>query len=244
MYEKQSLLPYLDDEIFLKFVEEVLRVGFAALEKVEKNFHKNVIDPFAMLFEAGSFNLDKQHWIINEKARQAQKTLSNEVGLFHQKIIGSLTGWHDLEQSEVVDVLNTEKRIIAEIKNKYNTIKASDQIRLYKTFKNLVLLKGGKYRGYTSYYVEIIPKKPERYNVIFAPSDNTTGSRAPEHELIRRIDGASFYALATGQADALTQLYDALPQAIDICLQRQKRRTSKIDRIAFREYFIKAYGAS
>jgi len=143
---------------------------------------------------------------------------------------------------ELVDVVNNKRRIIAEIKNKHNTIKASDKIGLYDSFKNLVLAKTGKYHEYTAYYVEIIPKTPVRYDKLFTPSDRKTGYQAQESKLIRQIDGASFYALATGHNNALALLYDALPQAIDICLQRNGKSLSKIDKSAFKEYFIKAYG--
>jgi len=239
-----TLLPYLDDKTFLQFVEEMLNIGFDALLKPEEKFDKNVIDPFSMLFEAASFGLDKQDWIMHEKSRQAQKTLSNGIGIFHQKILGALDGWVDLGTKEIVDIVNDERRIIAEIKNKYNTIKASDKIGLYDTFKNLVLVKTGKYYAYQAYYVEVIPKNPARYEKMFAPSDRKTGHKAPENELIRQMDGASFYALATGHDNALALLYKALPKAIDICLRKQGKILSKIDKSAFQEYFIKAYGGS
>jgi len=145
---------------------------------------------------------------------------------------------------KIVDIVNDERRIIAEIKNKHNTIKASDKIGLYDTFKNLVLVKTGKYHDYTAYYVEIIPKNPARCEKMFAPSDRKTGHKAPENERIRQIDGASFYALATGYDNALALLYKALPEAIDICLKQQDKPLSKIDKSAFQEYFIKAYGGS
>jgi len=240
--KKPHFLPYLDDATFLDLVGEMLNIGLQALSKTDKDFDKNVIDPFSMLFEAASFGLNKQDWIIHEKARQAQKTLSNGIGIFHQKIIGHCADWIDLGTKEIVDVVNERKHIIAEIKNKHNTIKASDQIGLYETLKSLVLAKTGKYHNYTAYYVEIIPKNPERYNKCFTPSDRKTGQKVSANDLIRQIDGASFYALATGYDNALSLLYEALPQAIDSVLQKQGKSVSKIDKSAFKEYFMKAYG--
>ena len=113
----------------------------------------------------------------------------------------------------MVDLVCHEHRIVAEVKNKHNTLKASDQAGLYDKLHDLVRKKGQEFAGYTAYYVEIIPKRPERYDLPFSPSDNTTGTRKSEDALIRRIDGASFYALATGHDDALRQLFHALPQA-------------------------------
>jgi len=160
---QSSLLPWLNKQKLIAIVEEVLASGFKAMKIADEKMDKNTIDPFLMLFEMGSFNLDSSSWIINEKARQAQKTLSNKIGWFHQKMIGSLSGWEDLGTREMMDVVNHEKRIIAEIKNKYNTVKQSDLIGLYSDMEGLVMHKTQKYRGYTAYYVEIIPKNIIKY---------------------------------------------------------------------------------
>jgi hypothetical protein len=96
----------------------------------------------------------------------------------------------------------------------HNTLKASYQSGLYDKLSGLVRKKGQQYYGFTSYYVEIIPKHPARYNVPFTPSDNTTGSKKPEDVLIRKIDGASFYALASGHGNALKQVYEIIPEAL------------------------------
>jgi competence CoiA-like predicted nuclease len=75
-----------------------------------------------------------------------------------------------------------------------------------------------KYKGYTAYYVETIPRpkknKSQIYNVPFTPSDKQTKTSRPTNNLIRKIDGQSFYALVTGVPDALEQLYDAIPIVI------------------------------
>jgi len=159
-----SLLPWLDDKIFIGIVEEVLTTGFEAMEKPDEKMGVNVIDPFLMLFEMGSFNLDSTSWTRNERMRQAQKTLSNKIGIFHQKILGSIDGWEDLGKREMIDLVNQDKRIIAEVKNKYNTVKQSELISLYDDMQGMIMHKTQKYRGYTAYYVEIIPKTATRYD--------------------------------------------------------------------------------
>jgi hypothetical protein len=42
-----------------------------------------------MMIEMASFDIDSNTWMISEKSRQAQKSLSNHVGLLHQKILGN-----------------------------------------------------------------------------------------------------------------------------------------------------------
>jgi len=240
----KQLLPWLSNQQFIPIVEEVLKSGFEAMKTADEKMGKNIIDPFLMLFEMGSFNLDSSSWIINEKARQAQKTLSNKIGWFHQKMIGSLDGWEDLGTREMIDVVNHEKRIIAEIKNKYNTVKQSDLIGLYSDMEGLVMHKTQKYRGYTAYYVEIIPKKAIRYNQTFTPPDRKTGGKAAVNELVRKIDGASFYALASRHENALAQLYEALPVAIAQVLEKMERAMPELDVSKLRSYFSAAYGGN
>jgi len=44
--KKSPLLPYLDDETFLKLVEETLDIGIQALLKPEKSFDKTLLIHF------------------------------------------------------------------------------------------------------------------------------------------------------------------------------------------------------
>ena len=138
----------------------------------------------------------------------------------------------------VVDLVSKDRKIIAEVKNKHNTLKASDQSGLYGKLHGLVRKKGQEFFGYTAYYVEIIPKKPQRYDLPFIPSDNTTGTKCSSDELIRRIDGASFYALSTGYADGLAQIFKAIPkglQALGI------KPLSSVDSKVLETYFHAAF---
>jgi len=81
--QNSSFLPYLDTEIFLKLVEEILDIGFDALLKPEKDFDKNVIDQFSMLFEAASFELNKQEWgdtsLVTLADRHIEKILRQKL---------------------------------------------------------------------------------------------------------------------------------------------------------------------
>lgn len=95
--------------------------------------------------------------------------------------------------------MSEENKIIAEIKNKYNTVSGGKLSDLYHTLDKLVMPKTSIYKGYTAYYVTIIPKSKTRHNKPFTPPDKATGERCPENERIRVIDGASFYDLVTGE---------------------------------------------
>ena len=160
-----SYLSFIKDEEFLSIVQDILKKGIEAKLKIDRGFNRNVIDPFAILFEMASFGLNQNEWVISEKKRQAQKSLSNHIGLFHQNILGAVSGWENLKVGKIIDVVNPSKKIIAEIKNKHNTIKGSNKADLYYDLEKLVMPKSSEYKGYTAYYVEIIPKKPDRMNI-------------------------------------------------------------------------------
>jgi hypothetical protein len=134
--------------------------------------------------------------------------------------------------------VNHEKKIIAEVKNKHNTTKGSDKVRIYDGLQGLLGKK--EYWGYTAYYVEIIPKKPERIDQLFTPSDNTTRARRIGNESIRQVDGATFYTIATGKKNALRELYFALPIVVAMCCQSAPQYAALDPE--FRKLFEMAFG--
>ncbi len=210
-------MPYLnwiDDEILINAVINILKKANEAQHKAQKKFGKNVIDPFSALFEMAGFNMDFNDWHKSETARQAQKTLQNHIGEFHQTILGSCSNWVNKMTGNVIDLENNSTKIIAEIKNKYNTISGGQLSNLYYSLSDLVSPKSSKYKDYVAFYVTIIPKNPERFNKPFVPSDKTKGQRCATNEKIREIDGASFYEIVTGNYNALADLFDVLPKII------------------------------
>ncbi len=204
-------LAFIDDETLRVEVKKVVDKAMAAAVEGEKNLYSNVVDPFSAVFDAMRQEVSLSDWIEQEKARQVQKTLQNAIGDFHQAILGKIGDWEDLHVGGVVDIRSKNNRVIAEVKNKFNTTKGSDQKTIYD---NLESRLNGDYKGYTGYYVEIIPKSKHAYDKPFTPSDNVAKKRRPKNDYIRKIDGRSFYALVTNQEDALDQLYQVLPTVI------------------------------
>lgn len=230
-------LSFISDEVLSRAVKNLLDVATNARKKADKDFNRNVIDPFAVLFEMSGFQTDGETWLTGEKNRQAQKTLQNHVGTFHQAILGNIEGWSDLGTGGVVDIICPDRKIIAEIKNKHNTVKGSDKVKVYDLMERAVMTKGHQYKGFTGYYVEVIPKSAARYDKPFTPPDNQTGQPRTANPLIRQIDGYSFYASATGVSDALSQLFAALPDVIESCSSYRFA-----DRSFVGQFFQKAYG--
>jgi hypothetical protein len=154
-----AYLEYLDDETLKALVKGVLDIGRKKKAEVIRDFEKNVIDPFASLFDAAVSNVTHETWKNSEMVRQCQKTLTNHIGTLHQKILGNIDGWQDLGTGSVVDLVCHDRLIIAEVKNKFNTVTGGKLADQYYSLERLVTPKASNYRGYTSYFVNIIPKK-------------------------------------------------------------------------------------
>ena len=232
-----SKLSFISDEALISEVKHLLAIASQAKAKSERDFTRNVIDPFAVLFEMSGFDVDEITWKKSEQNRQIQKTLQNHVGAFHQRILGSISGWENTGSGGVIDLVSHQRKIIAEVKNKFNTVKGSDKVKIYDQLEMQVMTKGHQYKGYTAYYVEVVPQSGQRYDKEFTPSDNSRGEQRKPNPLIRQIDGYSFYGLVTGRPDALRQLFSVLPDVIEESSQYKFKNREFV--LAF---FQKAFG--
>ncbi len=206
------ILSFISDKDLIEITKRVIDVIITARDRPESEIFKNAVDPFSGLFDAAVQNIDIKDWLNQEKSRQAQKTFQNAIGAFHQDILGSMVGWENLDKGHVIDIINKDKKIIAELKNKYNTTKGDHKVRVYDDLKSV--LSKPEFAGYTSYLVEILPLKKGKYDKLFVPSDNTKHKRRSKNNKIRVISGQLFYDLASGEKDTLRKLYMALPQVI------------------------------
>ena len=235
-------MPWLDwisDKNLEIEVEKLLLIAKDAQQTAAKEFGKNVIDPFTAMFEMSGFEIDYNTWFKSETTRQAQKTLQNHIGDFHQNILGYSKDWSNMKVGNVIDLSSTKNKVIAEVKNKYNTISGGKLSDLYYSLDNLISPKTSIYKSFTAYYVAIIPKKPVRYNKPFTPSDKEKGAKCPSNLNIREIDGASFYSLVTGKKNTLEELYDILPKVILKCL---KGKYQIKDTVKLKAFFNAAFG--
>jgi hypothetical protein len=221
-----------DDENIEELVLSLIK-DFKAKAK-DKNIYGNVLDPFSSMIEASINGLDYDNWIKSETARQHQKTLQNSIGDLHQKLLGNIKDVEDLGVGGVVDIVCRKKKIIAEIKNKHNTTKGNHKVAIYDDISTL--LNKPEFKGYTGYYVEIIPKKAKLTNVLFTPPDNTTQTNRPEREDIRKIDGKSFYKLLTDDENALYNMYEKI---LDILVKNLKLQSNEL----FIDLLNRAYGS-
>ncbi|UYM57732.1 Eco47II family restriction endonuclease [Leclercia adecarboxylata] len=172
---------------------------------------RNTLDCFSCVIDASVRGISIEEWLEIERGRQIQKTLQNQIGEMHQRIIGTLPGITDLGVGGVLDIRSDYLRFVAEIKNKHNTTKGNHKIAIYDDLERYLLHCPQDYVGY---YVEILPVNGRRYNEPFTPSDNNSGQRRLSNNRIRRIDGATFYGLITGEPSAIRTLYNMFPAII------------------------------
>lgn len=230
-------LNFISDKDLESAVKAILNKAAEVMRDADQNFEKNVINPFSILFQMSGFDiLTVEEWKKIEQITQINKKLTDSLGGFHPMILGSVKGWKNLGVGGVVDLECRSRKIIAEVKNKHNTVKKSNLHTIYDTLHTKVMTKGNEYRGFTGYYVEILPLTRQPYDIEFTPSDSAIGQRRQPNRLIRKIDGKSFYGLVTGDPDALEKLFDVLPEVIS-SLSTYKFKNMK----PIKHYFDKAY---
>ena len=227
-----NLLSFITDEQLENYARQVVEKVLHAADSAEAGLYSNVVDPFSALFDSARQGLTLDEWLEQEKARQVQKTLQNALGKFHQQVLGSVPGWHDAGLGGSYDVGNTEGKIIAEIKTKHNTMNSSSAPGVYQKLAGHLQYS---HHGFTAYLVEIVPKTRVPYDKPWSPNLRTLTLR----EDIRRIDGKSFYKLATGDEDGLKKLYEALPIILQRIIGDQARQVDSTS--FFSELFLKAY---
>jgi hypothetical protein len=236
MDDSSPILPYISDEDLIAQTRKVIEAAIAANASPDDSLYSNVVDPFSAIFDTLMQNEPLTIWLKKERVRQIQKTIQNALGTFHQEILGCIPGWRSLGVGAIVDLVNEERKIVAEVKNKHNTTKGKDKKGIYDDLAGVI---ENHYPGYTGYYVEVIPASREPYDKPFTPPDNTDHSRRASREDIRVIDGKSFYALASGYPNAIDLFYQALPVAIGQVMGKDASLAKDDD--AFAELFYRAY---
>lgn len=229
----RTLWPYADDEIIINEIKEILK-KFAE-EADEVDIYRNALDPFSAIFDMALQDISFDDWIENEKLRQAQKTLQNSIGYFHQHILGAVDNWIDPGSGGNLDLINDTDKIIVELKNKHNTMNSTSA---GGTYRKMARHLDRDYAGYTGYVVTLIHKNPERIKVPFAPSE--PGENHPVRSDLHKVDGATFYAIATGDRYALKKLYECLPRAVELALPGTKIDVSSSEE--FEQLFDRTFG--
>lgn len=187
------MLSWIDENAFNDAVQNLKYGALDALTNAEKRRRKNVVDPFHTLLLASTFEVEDSSYLVNlQQAESAIRGMSGSLGKFHQSILGSVGGWQN--HDALYDLKNQERRIVAEVKNKWNTMNTANRRQVEADLDTSIRSLRG---SWTAYLVLVIPRTPDRYK-------KAIGSRVVE------TDGASFYHLATGCPNAIHDLFDVL----------------------------------
>lgn len=217
---REYRLDWIDEATLESHLEKLLERSARALKEAPGRSSLNVIDPFGALLQAallGMEKVDDLQKIINLKSGLAG--MSNHLGSFHQDVLGSISGWVNHDRG--YDLESGREKIIAEVKNKNNSMNASNR---RKVIEDLTTALRQKPKGWRAYLVIILPRKR-----LQNPRKISDGE-------LYEIDGAAFYALASGSPSALKDLY----QTISWKIGRQTNLSAELENFCA-AHFDQAY---
>lgn len=180
-----------------------------------EQFNQNIIDPIKMSFDCKVYGKTMEEAIQDECIRQIDKSNTNLIGYFHQRLFSYLgNGWE--VPAKGFDVENKQKHIFAEMKNKHNTMNSSSSQKTYIKMQHKLLSDDQA----VCYLVEVIARKSQDI-----PWVTTVDKVARKHNKIRRISIDKFYELVVGDPLAFYKLCVALPKIIDDVVAENKGLT-------------------
>lgn len=193
-----SRLSWITDDDLEKIICDVLSRTQKMVVEASVRMKQNVIDPFSSLVMAASMKAeDVNQLVAAQQMSSAAQGISNAVGDFHQQILASVPGFRNHDAG--YDLESETRRILAEVKNKHNTMNSSNREKVEGDLYTAVRQKSG---SWSAYLVIMIPKTPTRY------------LKKLRHRRVFECDGATFYDIATGSSTALHDLYHAAAEVV------------------------------
>jgi Eco47II restriction endonuclease len=198
-------LNFITDEHLLSNVANLHKAYLKAKGNVtKKNFYSNKVDTIKLTFDAKFNGIDEESLIQAEILRQIDKSINNSIGTFHEHILGGIEGF-EMGKLSGFDIKAKDDTLFADIKNKHNTMNSSSAESLFQKLARYA----DTYKKANCYWVQILAKGS--FNERWMGEIN---GKEYSHSRVFKISGDQFYALLSGQNDALYQLYKALPIAI------------------------------
>jgi hypothetical protein len=244
---KNKYVNFISDEHLLECIGNLHKSYLKAKNNItKKNFYSNKVDTIKLTFDAKFNDIDEESLIQSEILRQIDKSINNSIGTFHEQILGGIKGYQAGNLSGY-DIKAVDDSLFADIKNKHNTMNSSAAEALYQKLARYA----NDYKKAKCYWVQILAKGS--FCDLWSGEIN---GKEYTHSRVYKISGDQFYALLSGQDDALFQLYKALPLAIkeylktfdhnqeivensaldEIKLETQNSKRSILDQITFENY--------
>ena len=144
-------LSFITDEDLFAHVQETIKQYRFDINLGQ--FNKNLIDPIKLTFDSKIYGKSIEQIVENETLRQIDKSNTNQIGYFHQNIFRYLTqDW--VVPLKGYDVINEDRNIFIEMKNKHNTMNAASSQKTYTKMQHTILRNDKA----TCYLVEVIAK--------------------------------------------------------------------------------------
>lgn len=204
--EPNKYVSFVSDEHFLKCIENLYNSYERAKSKISKaKFYKNKIDTIKLTFDSKFNNLSEEELIKAEISRQIDKSVNNAIGSFHEQILGGVEGY-EIGNLSGFDIKAEDNSLFAEIKNKHNTMSSS---AAESAFQRLARFADDN-KSAECYLVQIWAKSS-----FLKKWAGIINGKEYSHSRVNIISGDKFYRLITKQENALFDLYESLPGAID-----------------------------
>ncbi len=196
---------FVSDEHLLGCIAVLHQAYVKAKSNVSKqSFYKNKVDSFKLTFDAHFNEMNEADLIQSEILRQVDKSINNSIGTFHEQVLGGIKGYQ-VGKLSGFDIKAEDDTLFADIKNKHNTMNSSSSEALFQKLARYA----DDYKKAKCYWVQILAK--DSFNEHWKGDIN---GKEYSHSRVYKISGDQFYALLTGEGDALYQLYKALPHVI------------------------------
>jgi len=196
---------FISDEHLFNCIKNLHKSYLKAKNDVtKKTFYSNKVDTIKLTFDAEFNSLKEDKLIQVEILRQIDKSINNSIGTFHEQILGGINGY-EMGNLSGFDIKAKDNTLFADIKNKHNTMNSSSAEALFQKLSRYA----DDYKKAKCYWVQILAKGS--FNEHWKGEIN---GKEYSHSRVFKISGDRFYALLSGQDDALFQLYKILPLAI------------------------------
>lgn len=202
---RNKYVNFISDEHLLNCIGNLHKSYLKAKNNInKKNFYSNKVDTIKLTFDSRFNDIDEESLIQSEILRQIDKSINNSIGTFHEQILGGIKGF-EVGNLSGFDIKAEDDTLFADIKNKHNTMNSSSAEALFQKLARYA----NDYKKAKCYWVQILAKGS--FCTLWSGDIN---GKEYSHSRVYKISGDRFYALLSGQEDAMMQLYKVLPIAI------------------------------
>jgi hypothetical protein len=244
---RNKYVNFISDDHLLECIANLNNAYLKAKNNItKKNFYSNKVDTIKLTFDAKFNNIDEESLIQSEILRQIDKSINNSIGTFHEQILSGIEGFETGNLSGY-DIKAKDHTLFADIKNKHNTMNSSAAEALFQKLARYA----NDYKKAKCYWVQILAKGS--FCELWRGDIN---GKEYSHSRVYKISGDQFYALLSGQEDAMFKLYKILPKAIrdylksadqskdisensaieELKVETKKSKRSILDQITFENY--------